>query len=116
MDRMLKIRWKGYYIDTNGNKQSGEYTDVVSQSVFNRISNDKDSSIQFAKSKIFDFAEPEGNGGVFPWSEGYVDEEKPKKEKKHKESSSSSLPWYLRAIWWVIKLPFKILWWMFGKD
>lgn len=40
--------------------------------------------------------------------------EQPKTASVPKPSFADNLPWYLKVIWWLIKLPFRIIWWFFG--
>lgn len=118
--RQVKVRWKGYYINTE-NKQTwcDGIEGIITEEQWGRICS-YGSSVRadFLKSKIFDFKEPYDTR--LPTVVEYIDDEKPqeqkkeKKEKKEKNESSSSLPWPLRILWWFIKLPFKIVWWMFN--
>lgn len=111
--RQVKVTWKGHYINTK-NQQTwcDGIEDIITESQWGRICSDGHSAgTEFLKRKIFDFKEPDDP--PMPHFVEYVGDEKPQKEKKVKNESSSSLPWPVRILWWFIKLPFKLVWWMF---
>lgn len=121
MARQVKVGWKGYYFDPDGNKQWCDGVEaVISEAEWGRIcSNTVTYTPQLLRRLISGFVKPE-NEATSPWfiEEVSDDPESPKKEKKVKEKGSSKKPstltgWIFYIIWWLIKLPFKIIWWLF---
>lgn len=123
MARQVRVGWKGYFFDPDGNKQYCDGVEaVISEAEWGRINSDTATHTPRLLSRLVSgFVKPE-NEATSPYFIEYVGDESEskssKKEKKVKEKGSSKRPssltgWIFYIIWGIIKLPFKIIWWLF---